>query len=254
MPGLTSISQSRTTSEYLDIKHTQSGRSTPTSNITEIDMDNIRVSNNMLSLENEPSLEECYEPIAIVGMACRYPGDSSSPSKFWDLLKNGRSGRNNRVPASRFNIDSFHHSNGERPGSFRPLGGYFINEDLALDPTFFNVTPIEAMWMDPQQRKVLEVVYECFENAGVTLEAASGADTAAYVGCFTNDFQKIVNNEADYRHNYAATGTDPGLLSARVSYVFNLKGPWYVNSPPIMTRRAPASKAIVLTCKTTVLQ
>lgn len=131
-----------------------------------------------------------------------------------------------KVPESRFNIDAHYHENNDRPGSFAVKGGYFLNETCReFDPTFFNISPIEAMWMDPQQRKLLEVVYETFESAGVTLNDISGSQTAVFVACFTADAQQMAFKEPAFRHALAATGVDPGIISNRVSHVFNLHGP-----------------------------
>lgn len=79
--------------------------------------------------------------------------------------------------------------------------------------------------MDPQQRKLLEVVYEAFESGGVSLEKISGTTTAVFIGSFTSDFQQMSFKEPDFRHSYAATGVDPGIISNRISHVFNLHGP-----------------------------
>ena len=79
--------------------------------------------------------------------------------------------------------------------------------------------------MDPSQRKMLEVVYEAFESAGVTLSQVSGTRTACFVACFTADFQQMAFKEPAFRHSLAATGVDPGIISNRISHVFNLKGP-----------------------------
>lgn len=145
------------------------------------------------------------------------------------MLVNKGSGQTPRVPSTRFNIDAHYHANLERPGSFNVLGGYFLDEDVRnFDPTFFNMTPVEAMWLDPQQRKILEVCYEVLENSGRTLESVSGSNTAVFVGCFTADYQQMSTKDPDFRHNYAATGVDPGLISNRVGNMFNLKGPRYV--------------------------
>lgn len=115
--------------------------------------------------------------------ACRLPGAVDSPSSLWEMLVEKRSGQTPKVPESRFNIDAHFHSNLERPGSFNVLGGYFLDQNPEdFDPTAFNMTPIEAQWLDPQQRKILEVSYECLENAGLTLEAVSGSNTAVFVG------------------------------------------------------------------------
>jgi acyl transferase domain-containing protein len=110
-----------------------------------------------------------------------------------------------RVPSSRFNIDAYYHQNLDRPGSFNIPGGYFLDDHPEdFDPTFFKLSPVEAMWMDPQQRKLLEVVYEAF------------------------DYQQMTLKEPDFRHAYATTGIDPGILGSRVSHVFDLKGPRYL--------------------------
>lgn len=166
------------------------------------------------------------EPIAICGMACKLPGAIDSASSLWEMLKNKGSGQTPKVPASRFNIDAHYHKNLERPGSFNVLGGYFLDKDIeSFDPTFFNMTPIEAMWLDPQQRKMLEVTYEALENAGLSMESVAGQNCAVFVGSFTADYQQMSTKDPDFRHNYAATGVDPGIISNRIGNVFNLKGP-----------------------------
>ncbi|KAI4865013.1 putative polyketide synthase [Hypoxylon rubiginosum] len=134
--------------------------------------------------------------------------------------------KSDKVPKSRFNIDAYLHPDNERPGSFNVPGGYFLNDDPhAFDPGMFNISPVEASWMDPQQKKLLEVVYEALENSGTTLEDAAGRKTGCYIGCFSYDFQFMTMKEPDFRHAYTATGVDTGLLANRVSYVFDLKGP-----------------------------
>ncbi|EER28768.1 polyketide synthase, putative [Coccidioides posadasii C735 delta SOWgp] len=174
----------------------------------------------------EKPLSEQLEPIAVVGMGCRLPGGVSSPAQFWELITNKGTGRMAKVPKSRFNIDAHLHLNNERPGSFNVPGGYFLNDSLQeFDPVLFGISPVEAMWMDPQQRKLLEVVYETLESAGVALIDIAGTMTACFVGSFTADYQQMTFKEPDFRHSYAATGVDPGIISNRISHVFNLKGP-----------------------------
>ncbi|KAF2137744.1 uncharacterized protein K452DRAFT_321598 [Aplosporella prunicola CBS 121167] len=175
-----------------------------------------------------PQLEEDggLEAIAIVGMACRLPGSIDSASSLWEALKQKRAVQTARVPESRFNIDAYLHASLERPGSFNVPGGYFLDGRAdAFDPSFFNMTPVEAMWLDPQQRKMLEVSYESLESAGLPLDAVAGSNTAVFVGSFTSDYQQMSTRDPDFRHNYAATGVDPGLISARVANTFNLNGP-----------------------------
>ncbi|KAI1145536.1 hypothetical protein F4825DRAFT_473895, partial [Nemania diffusa] len=170
----------------------------------------------------QPSLE----PIAICGMSCRLPGGVDSPSSFWNMLVDKRTGQTAKVPASRFNIDAHYHQDRDRPGSFDVLGGYFLDGNPHdFDPSFFNITPIEAQWLDPQQRRMLEVSYECLESAGLTLDQVAGSNTGVFVGSFTSDYQQMSTREPDFRHSYAATGVDTGIISNRIGNILNLNGP-----------------------------
>ena len=156
---------------------------------------------------------------------CRLPGEISSDSEFWDFLKEGRSGQC-EIPKSRLNIDAFHHSKPGRPGSLAMRGGYFLSEDVRLfENTFFGINNLEATYMDPQQRKLLEVCFECFESAGVKLRDVAGANVGCYIGNFTVDFHTMQSKDAEYQHRYGATGSGAAILSNRVSHVFDLRGP-----------------------------
>ncbi|RDW91779.1 polyketide synthase-nonribosomal peptide synthetase [Coleophoma crateriformis] len=165
------------------------------------------------------------EPIAVIGMGCRLPGGVRSPIELWKLLVAEGSGQCD-VPASRWNIDSFYHPNIQRPGSMNTKGGYFLNEDVRdFDNGFFGINNLEATYMDPQQRKLLEVCYECFESAGAPMEDVSGANIACYVGNFTTDYMTIQGKDSDHFHRYNATGMGTTILSNRISHVFNMTGP-----------------------------
>ncbi len=131
------------------------------------------------------------------------------------------------VPKNRWNVEAFYHPNGvDRPGSMNTAGGYFLQEDVrAFENSFFGINNLEATYMDPQQRKLLEVVFECFENAGVKLEDASGSNTGCYVGNFTMDFLVMQARDPEYFHRYTATGMGTTILANRVSHIFNLHGP-----------------------------
>jgi acyl transferase domain-containing protein len=138
---------------------------------------------------------------------CRFAGDSFSPSKLWDMLKDGRSGQSD-VPKNRFSIESWHSPAKGRPGSLYSKGGYFLSHDDSyrnFDPSFFAISPLEATSMDPQQRKLLEVVFECFESAGKSLDEMSGSETACYVGCFSTDFDHIQSKDPEYSVPYQST-------------------------------------------------
>lgn len=106
------------------------------------------------------------------------------------MLVEKRDGQTPKVPASRFNIDAHYHKNLERPGSFNVLGGYFLDgSPHDFDANAFNMTPVEARWLDPQQRRMLEVTYECLESAGLPINEVAGSNTAVFVGSFTADYR-----------------------------------------------------------------
>ncbi|PHH90746.1 hypothetical protein CDD83_2742 [Cordyceps sp. RAO-2017] len=158
--------------------------------------------------------------VCIVGM-----GGITSPSGLWDFLCSKKSARC-PVPADRFDIGGFYHQDGSRAGVINVEGGYFLQEDVRqFDNSFFGINNLEASYMDPQQRKLLEVVFECFENAGVSMEDMSGTNTAVYVGNFTVDYQSMQSRDPDYVHRYSATGGGTSIMSNRISHVFNLQGP-----------------------------
>lgn len=105
-------------------------------------------------------------------------------------------------------------------------GGYFLNEDVRqFDNSVFGINNLEATYMDPQQRKLLEVTYECLESAGLSMEDVSGTDTAVYIGNFTVDYQTMQTRDPDYLHRYSATGSGTAIMANRISHVFNLTGP-----------------------------
>ncbi|KAJ4859714.1 KR domain-containing protein [Trichoderma breve] len=163
--------------------------------------------------------------VCIVGMACHLPGGITSPSGLWDHVYNKKSAQGT-VPLDRYNIEGFYHKDGTRAGAMSVDGGYFIQEDVRkFDPSFFGINNLEASFMDPQQRKLLEVVYECFENAGLSMEDVSGSNTAVFVGNFTVDYSVMQSRDTDYVHRLAATGGGTSIMSNRISHVFNLHGP-----------------------------
>ncbi|KAI1321024.1 putative polyketide synthase [Xylariaceae sp. FL0255] len=173
-----------------------------------------------------PSTSET-DPICIVGMACRLPGGISSASDLWDFIVKQKSAQG-RIPQDRFNVEGFYQAgNGEsRAGVMDADGGYFCQEDIRqFDCEFFGMTPAEATYLDPQQRKLLEVVFECFENAGWTLREVSGTNTGVYVGNFTIDQMIRSLRDFDDIGRYTTTGASTTILSNRISHVFNLRGP-----------------------------
>ncbi|KAF7560685.1 hypothetical protein G7046_g3448 [Stylonectria norvegica] len=170
--------------------------------------------------------QQFSEPIAVIGLACRFPGASSSPSKLWDLLRQPRDVLKEFDP-ERLNLKRFYHSNGETHGA-TDVGSksYLLEEDSRLfDASFFGISPLEAAGMDPQQRLLLETVYEAFESGGITLQELKGSLTSVHVGVMTSDYASIQLRDPETASKYAATGTANSIISNRISYVFDLKGP-----------------------------
>ncbi|KAI0473335.1 putative polyketide synthase [Xylariaceae sp. FL0804] len=165
------------------------------------------------------------EPVAVIGFACRLPGGNHSPSKLWDFLERGSIASNN-VPKSRFNIEG-HYDGSHKPGTMRPPGGMFVGDvDLAdFDASFFEIGGTEAIAMDPNQRQMLEVVFEGLENAGIPLEKLDGSPVACYVGSYASDYGDMQSRDAEDRPANCAIGVGRSIMANRLSYFFNIKGP-----------------------------
>lgn len=164
------------------------------------------------------------EPIAIIGTACRLPGSASSPSKLWELLKSPRDVVGPST-ASRLNLTNFHSPNGEAHGRTdvrrQP---YLLDEDVRLfDAAFFRINPKEAAGLDPQHRILLETVFEAFEAAGLPLSAVEASQPSVHVGVMTDDYYTIQARDPDTMGSHA--GLSRCILSNRVSYAFDLRGP-----------------------------
>ena len=159
--------------------------------------------------------------VAIIGMACRFPGAADHPDAFWDLLIQEREAITT-VPKARWVWPAEINPATTFPGIER--GGFLPTID-EFDAAFFKISPREAKLMDPQQRYLLEMSWECFEDAGVTFSALDGSPTAVYIGMSNTDYNEVL------RQNLAATGpylnTGSGLFAAanRLSHFYNLTGP-----------------------------
>ncbi|MCJ1403811.1 hypothetical protein MMC11_007034 [Xylographa trunciseda] len=161
--------------------------------------------------------------IAIVGLACRFAGDATDAEHFWELLCTGRSAYSE---TNRFNASAFHDRGIEKLNASVTRGGHFLSQDVAaFDANFFNISHNEALAIDPQQRLMLEVAYEAFENAGLPIESIAGTQTGCYVGNFTTDYREMLFRDPEAAPLYTVTGTGTSLISNRVSWFYDLKGP-----------------------------
>ncbi|KAL2167663.1 hypothetical protein VTG60DRAFT_964 [Thermothelomyces hinnuleus] len=165
------------------------------------------------------------EPIAVIGMACRFPGGSDSPSKLWELLKSPLDIAK-PIPDDRFDSSGFYHHNGSHHGATDCREAYFLDEDVTrFDNAFFNIQPGEAEALDPQQRLLMETIYDSLCSAGQTIEGLRGSRAAVYVGLMCDDWSQISGRDWDMVPTYSATGTSRAIVSNRVSYFFDWHGP-----------------------------
>ncbi len=188
--------------------------------------------------------ESNQEPLAIVGIGCRFPGRANSPESFWNLLIEGKSGIQ-EVPDDRWDVDRYYHPDSSVPIKMITKWGGFIEDVDKFDASFFGISPREAQRMDPQQRWLLELTWEAFEDAGEKPINWRGSATGVYVGISSNEYgsiQMMGESDIDVHTN---SGSTLSIASNRISYLYDLKGP----SISIDTACSSALVAVNLACK-----
>lgn len=164
------------------------------------------------------------ETIAIVGMACRFPG-ADTPDSFWQLLREGRDAVG-EVPSSRWDVDAFYDSTPGTAGKMYTRWGGFLRDVESFDASFFGISPREAEAMDPQQRLLLEVTWEALENAGQVPASLIGSRTAVFVGFSNEEYSSLLPNDDPTCINvYSGTGIAMSVAAGRLSYALGLQGP-----------------------------
>lgn len=164
------------------------------------------------------------EPIALVGMGCRFPGGADSPERFWELLRDGRDAITD-VPPERWSADRFHSRVRDEPGTAYTRKGGFLTEDVhAFDGPFFGITDAEAREMDPQQRLLLETSWEALESGGLLSDDLTGERIGVFVGVSGSE-SSLLNRPLDDTGPYTATGVAPSITAGRIAYALGLRGP-----------------------------
>ncbi|HWO22760.1 MAG TPA: amino acid adenylation domain-containing protein [Kofleriaceae bacterium] len=184
------------------------------------------------------------EPIAIVGIGCRFPG-ARDPQAFWRLLRDGIDAVT-EVPIDRWDIDAYFDPDLRAPGKMTTRWGGFLERIDSFDAAFFGISPREALEMDPQQRIMLEVAWEALEDAGQPPFELKDSRTGVFFGALWNDYAALrQRGDARYITTHTATGAHYSIIANRLSYVLGLQGP----SMTIDTACSSSLVAIHLACQ-----
>ncbi|WQB85543.1 beta-ketoacyl synthase N-terminal-like domain-containing protein [Hydrogenophaga sp. SNF1] len=184
------------------------------------------------------------DPIAIVGMGCRFPGGADSPEAFWQLLVDGVDAVR-PVPADRWDVQAVYDADPSVPGKSIAREGGFLERIDGFDAAYFNILPREAERMDPQQRLFLEVAMEALDDAGFTRDKLRGSRAGAFVASYHNDYQLLEYRDPEAIDARTLTGTVHSVLVNRLSYLLDLRGP----SVSVDTACSSSLVAIHLACQ-----
>ncbi|MFG1935055.1 type I polyketide synthase [Mycobacterium sp. NPDC048908] len=164
------------------------------------------------------------EPVAVVGIGCRFPGGVVGPEAYWTFLANGGDAIS-EIPPDRWNADEFYDPDTFAPGRMSSKWGGFLSDVVGFDADFFGISPREAEAMDPQQRVMLEVAWEALEHAGIAPDHLAGTRAAVMMGVYYTEYQSISAANPDNIDAYSATGNAHAVAVGRIAYLLGLRGP-----------------------------
>jgi acyl transferase domain-containing protein/acyl carrier protein len=197
----------------------------------------------LLAATPESTTAGSPEPIAVIGLSCRFPG-ANNPEAFWQLLKNGVDAIT-EVPKDRWDKEAFYHPDPAVPGkSVSTWGGFLENIDQ-FDPHFFGISPAEAKHMDPQQRLLLELSYEALDDAGQELKDLQGSRTGVFIGISVSEYSQLQTAHPAQITSHSGTGSALSIAANRLSYFYHFQGP----SMAIDTACSSSLTAVHLACE-----
>ncbi|MEU7752997.1 beta-ketoacyl synthase N-terminal-like domain-containing protein, partial [Micromonospora sp. NPDC049171] len=173
--------------------------------------------------QRDDSAPPASEPIAVVGIGCRFPG-ADGPEEFWRLLTEARTAIT-PIPTDRWDNDRYYHPDPDTPGHTYARHGGFLTNVRGFDPTIFGITPREAAAIDPQHRLILETTWHALEHAHLPPHRLRGTNTAVYIGMRSGEYERMSTESPDSIDEYTAIGVSANFAANRVSYALGLEGP-----------------------------